>query len=146
MLNANPEMQQSYEAYIKNLREEVAFNHRQAAKLDSLTSVYYYNTSAPVQTNDRSGNTNGINFYGDRKVRLFLKDIYKQHQHLQNKDYRLQLATAPVVLENHFAVDPKPVLGRKKCLAISFLLGWCLACLIAEIIDKRKTIYAWLKK
>ena len=138
-------MQQSYAVYVQNLREEVAFNHRQAVKLDSLTSAYYFNTPAQMDTKDHNGNASAITFNGDRKIHLFLNKIYEQHEHLQNKDYRLQLATAPVVLENHFAVDPKPVLGRKKCLTIAFLLGWCIACLIAEIIDKRKALIAWMK-
>ena len=78
-------------------------------------------------------------------MKLFLNDIYKQQAHTQRGDYRLQLATAPVVLENHFAVDPKPILGRKKCMAFALILGWCFACLLAEVIDKRKQISAWLK-
>ena len=65
---------------------------------------------------------------------------------MQRVDQRLQLATAPVTLENHFAVHPKPVNGRAKCVALFFLFGWCFACLLAEAIDKRKQISAWLKK
>ena len=88
---------------------------------------------------------NGVNFYGDRRIRLFLDEIYKQQQHLQQGDYRLQLATAPVVLENHFVADPKPVNGRRQCVALFFLLSWAAGCLLAEVIDKRKAIIAWLK-
>ena len=143
-LNADPAMQKAYEVYLKNLQEEVAFNHRQAMKLDSLTSAYYFSAGAPVEMKDKNGS--GVNFFGDRKIRLFLDDIYKQQLHTQLGDYRLQLATAPVVLENHFAVDPKPVMTRIKCLILFFLLGWIGGCLIAEIIDKRKAICAWLKQ
>lgn len=143
-LNADPAMQKAYEAYLKNLQEEVAFNHRQTVKLDSLTSAYYFNAGAPVEMKDKNGS--GVSFFGDRKIHLFLDDIYKQQLHTQLGDYRLQLATAPVVLENHFAVDPKPVMTRMKCLILFFLLGWIGGCLIAEIIDKRKAICAWLKQ
>ena len=143
-LNADPAMQKAYEVYLKNLQEEVAFNHRQATKLDSLTSAYYFNGGVPVEVKDKNGS--GVNFFGDRKIRLFLDDIYKQQLHTQLGDYRLQLATAPVVLENHFAVDPKPVMTRMKCLILFFLLSWIGGCLIAEIIDKRKAICAWLKQ
>ena len=143
-LNSNPAMQQTYESYMVNLRDEVAFNHRQTAKLDSLTSAYYYNAGAPVQKTPN--NATGVNFYGDRKIRLFLDEIYKQQAHTQRGDYRLQLATAPVVLENHFSADPKPVNGRFKCLLILVLLGWISGCIIAELIDKRKAISAWLKQ
>ena len=142
-LNSNEVLQQSYETYMANLREEVEFNHRQAHKLDSLTSCYYYQSAANTMPGIYSGN--GVAFYGERKIRLFLKEIYKQHEHLQRADQRLQLATAPVTLENHFSVYPKPVNSRIKCLILFFLLGWCFACLIAEIIDRRKEIIAWLK-
>ena len=140
-LNANEALQQAYAVYLENLKEEVAFNHRQAVKLDSLTSVYYYNAGAPMVNNEG----NGVNFYGDRKIRLFLNDIYKQQLHTQLGDLRLQLASQPVVLENHFAVDPNPVTTRMKSVVKFFLLSWIVGCLIAEIIDRRKKIAEWLK-
>jgi len=143
-LNRDPAMNRSYEAYVRNLSEEVAFNHRQALKLDSLTSVYYFTPVSAAAPMNYSGN--GVNFYGDRRIRLFLDNIYEQQEHMQKVDYRMQLATAPVVLENHFAVNPKPVNSRGKCLVIFFLLGWIGGCVLAEIIDKRKVIGAWLKK
>ena len=144
VLNGDEAMQKSYAGYIANLREEVAFDHRQAQKLDSLTSSYYFNNTTPVQPTQYSGN--GVNFYGDRRIHLFLDEIYEQQKHMQQNDYRLQLATAPVVLENHFAVDKKPVMSRRQTLAIFILLSWCIGCLLAEVIDQRKAICAWLKR
>lgn len=143
VLNGNEALQQAHTVYVENLKEEVAFNHRQRIKLDSLTSVYYYNAGSPAAMINNEGS--GVNFYGDRKIRLFLNEIYKQHVHTQNGDLRLQLATAPVVLENHFSVDPNPVMTRMKCVILFFLLGWCAGCLIAEIIDRRRKIAEWLK-
>ena len=143
-LNADPVLQQTYEPYMKNLREEVAFNHRQAQKLDSLTSSYYFHPVSNAAPMNYEGN--GVNFYGDRRIRLFLDKIYEQHAHVQRMDQRLQLATAPVTLENHFTVDPTPLNGRRKFMVMFFLLGWCGACLLAELIDSRKKIIAWLKK
>lgn len=142
-LNANPALQQSYGVYLENLRNEVAFNHSQAHKLDSLTSSYYFYTASNAQP--KQNESSGVNFYGDRRIRLFLDEIYKQQKHVQQGDYRLQLATAPVVLENHFSIDPRPVNGRLKCVVLFFLLGWIAACVFAELIDKRKAIIAWLK-
>lgn len=143
-LNADAAMQQSYAVYLKNLHEEVAFDHRQAMKLDSLTSQYYFNNPA-IGTADSRAYNNGVAFYGDRRIRLFLDDIYEQHKHLQLTDYRMQLATAPIVLENHFTVYPKPVNGRMKCLILFLLMGWIGGCVLAELIDKRKALNAWLK-
>lgn len=142
-LNSDEALQKSYAVYVENLREEVAFNHRQAVKLDSLTSNYYYGSA--LSANPLTSKDGGVYFNSDRKVRLFLKDIYAQHQHLQQGDYKLQLATAPVVLENHFTLDPKPVMSRNKCVLIFFLLSWIGSCVLAELIDKRKAICAWLK-
>ena len=143
-LNANEAMQQSYAAYYANLSDEVAFNHRQALKLDSLTSHYYYYT--PSSTVPPAYVGNGVNFYGERRIHLFLDKIYEHQEHMQMVDYRMQLATAPVVLENHFSMDPKPVNGRMKYLVIMFLLGWIGGCVLAELIDRRKAICAWLKQ
>ena len=142
-LNANEALQQSYAVYLENLKEAVAFNHRQAVKLDSLTSVYYYNAGTPASMVNSEGS--GVNFYGDRKIRLFLNDIYRQQLHTRLEDIRLQSASQPVVLENHFAVDPNPVSTRMKCVVIFFLLSWFGGCLIAELIDRRKKIAEWLK-
>ena len=118
-LNGNKPMQQSYASYLSNLREEVRFNHAQALKLDSLTSAYYFYNVSSAQPMNYSGN--GVNFYGDRKIRLFLEEIYEQQKHMQQGDYRLQLATAPVVLENHFTAAPKPV--RSSTSGSLLLLG-----------------------
>ena len=144
LLNGNEALQQAHALYLENLREEVAFNHRQTVKLDSLTSAYYYNAGSPAAMMNKDGN--GVNFYGDRKIRLFLDEIYKQQAHTQNCDLRLQLATAPVVLENHFAVDPVPVMTRSKCVILFFLFSWIGGCIIAELIDRRKALAEWLKK
>lgn len=143
-LNADPAMQHSYVSYFANLREQVIFNHHQAQKLDSLTSAYYFYTASPASPMNYSGN--GVNFYGDRRIKLFLDEIYKHQKHMQQVDYRMQLATAPVVLENHFSVDAKPVNGRIKILFIFCLMAWIGGCALAELIDKRKAICAWLKQ
>ncbi len=142
--NSNEAMQQSFAVYSKNLAEEVAFNHNQAQKLDSLTSEYYFN--APSAARPMNYSSNGVNFYGDRDIELFLEDIYEQHDYLQKKDYRMQLATAPVTFENHFSTDPNPVNNRLKMIVVFFLLGWIFGCILAELIDKRKAIIEWLKQ
>ena len=143
-LNANEAMQHSYEAYLRNLLGEVNFNHSQLVKLDSLTTHYYFHAHHGEQP--LTGIASGVVWVGDWRVHLFLDEIYA-HQARTNKfDQRLQLATAPVVLENHFAVDPKPVNGRWKYLFAFLILGWIGGCVLAELIDRRKSICAWLKQ
>lgn len=142
--NSNPLLQQSYQTYLPNLKNEVEFNHRQFWKLDSLTSQYYFHNQLGSKSMSTIGE--GVAFVGDRRVRLFLDEIYEQHAHVQRYDHRLQLATAPVVLESHFAADPKPLNGRYKCVVVFFLLGWIAGCLLAQAIRHRKAILVWLKQ
>jgi L-aspartate oxidase len=49
------------------------------------------------------------------------------------------------VLENHFAVDARPLNSRVKYLCLFLLLAWIGGYVIAEVIDKRKAIAEWLK-
>lgn len=146
-LNSNEALSQSFEGYVANLREEGAFNHAQAQKLDSLTSYYYFNEKTVVPTIGKQDTKGGnVNLYVDSSVKLFLDDIYKQQQHLQQTDYRIQLATAPVVLENHFYLDPVPVNSRLKVMIWSLLLAWLISYICAELLNNRKAVSAWLKK
>ena len=144
LVNRNPALQQSYQVYLPNLCEQVAFNHRQWNKLDSLTSHYYYRGRLGESENLRDGMVMVNN--SDWKVRLFLDEVYAQQAHTEQGDYRLKLAYAPVTLENHFAVDSAPSNSRRKCLPVGLLLGWIIGCAIAELIDRRKAVAAWLKQ
>lgn len=146
-LNANEALQQSYGIYLANLREAAAFNHTQALKLDSLTSHYYFRGHLGKDSFGKleQGTVVMSDWGGDWRVRLFLDKIYEQQAHMQRTDYRLHLATAPVVLENHFTLDPKPVNSRRKFGVLFLLFGWAAGCALAELIDRRKAILAWLQ-
>ena len=146
-LNSNEALQQSYQGYLANLLEEGEFNHAQVQKLDSLTSYYYFNERTVTPTVPATQKATGnVNMYVDTSVKLFLDDIYKQQKHLQQTDYRIQLATAPVVLENHFYLDPIPVNSRMKTLLLAVLFAWLLSYICAEILRNRKAVSAWLKQ
>lgn len=142
-LNENEALQRSYKTYMENLLKEVQFNHSQMAKLDSLTTHYYFHAHHGDQP--RTGIANGVVWVGDWSVHLFLGDIYRHQCRTERWDQRLQLATAPVVLENHFAVDARPLNSRVKYLCLFLLLAWIGGYVIAEVIDKRKAIAEWLK-
>ena len=143
-LNANDAMQQTFEVYRRNLTDMVAFNHSQLVKLDSLTTHYYFHShpgAEPVSTI-----ASGLVFMGDWRVHLFLGEIYGHQAHSNWDDLKLQRATAPVVLENHFVVDPKPVNGRLKFLVLFVFLAWIGGCCLAGLLQNRKAICAWLKQ
>ena len=146
-LNSNEALRQSYQGYVTNLREERAFSYAQAQKLDSLTSYYYFNEKTVTPTlpaNQKS--TGNVNLYVDTQVKLFLDDIYKQQKHMQQTDYRIQLATAPVVLENHFYLDPTPVNSRLKVMILALFFAWLISYICAELLHNRKAVSAWLKQ
>lgn len=144
-LNSNPTLQSAYEAYLPTLDREVRFNHDQIEKLDSLTSAFYFNNNPSEQLfykNTKDGE--GI-FLGERRIHLFLDNIYAHIAHTGVVDQRKQLATAPVVLVNNFVIDPKPVNAPLKCVVLFGLVGWLLGAFLALIIEQRKSISAWLK-
>lgn len=146
-LNSNEAMNKSYRVYVENLREAVSFNHAQAQKLDSLTSYRYFNEQTlPQLPASKPGMNSSVNVFVDNQVQLFLDKIYDQQKHMQQDDYRLQLATAPVVLENHFYLDPIPVNYRRVLLVWALIIGWLLGYALAELLANREALNAWLKQ
>lgn len=144
-LNSNESLRKSYQPYSELLQEEVAFNHAQAKKLDSLTSCYYFNGVSNPLKNHVSEN-GVVNINGDYKVQLFLNEIYKHQQHLMRIANRIQFATAPVVLENHFYLEPVQVEGRKKAMCWAFIISFVISYVLSQMIAKRKALSAWLKQ
>lgn len=143
-LNEDESMQLAYKTYMPNLERQIKFNHDQLEKLDSLTTEYYFHS------NPGESPTNiireGLVMMGDWKVRLFLNEIYEQHNRTARMDARAKMATAPVVLENHFSLVPSPINSRRRCLPVSIVLGWLLGCVLAALVEQRKRIIAWLKQ
>jgi hypothetical protein len=142
-LNADQAMQTAYAAYKPDLDRRVRFNHEQLEKLDSLTSQYYFHSTPGASLTAIS---NGMILSGDRRVYIFLEPIYRQQLLTERMDQRAALATAPVVLENHFAVQPVPTNGRRRTLPIFALFGWVAGCVLAALVEERKRLIAWLKQ
>lgn len=143
-LNGDERLQAAYAAYMPTLDREVQFCHDQVEKLDSLTSAFYFdaNPSQQLKYTYRDG---GL-FLGDRRIKLFLGDIQKHFEHTRMIDQKKMMATAPVVLENHFVKDLAPVNSPIKSIVLFGFVGWLIGCLIALCVEQRKTICAWLKK
>ncbi|MBR1426332.1 MAG: hypothetical protein IJ581_02645 [Paludibacteraceae bacterium] len=142
-LNADPQLQRAYDTYMVTLDREVEFCHTQIEKLDSLTSSFYFlNQDMAVSITRWS---TGL-VVGDRRIRLFLDDIYRHIAYTRFIDERKAIATAPVVIENHFVMDARPINGRLKCLIIGLLAGWIIGCILAALVDQRKAISAWLRQ
>jgi hypothetical protein len=67
-------------------------------------------------------------------------------QLLRKTDTRLAYASAPVVLQSEFVVDPAALNGRIKMIALGLVLGWLLGLAIAALVEDRKKVLAWLNE
>lgn len=143
-LNSRESILAPFAQYRANLEREAKFHHDQLEKLDSLTSVFYfsYNQGAQLGWN----NTKSGLVLGGREVKLFLDDIQDEMQELQRTDARLAYASAPIVLQTPFVINPLPINGPIKCTAIAIVLGWLLGLVAATLVEHRKEILPWIKK
>ena len=140
-LNCNAALQASYQAFLPNNAEEMAFNHTLPARMAEMTEGYTQYVRDFLKRDKSS-----FVLASDVRPRLFDKEIDRMQKKIQLGDYRTSLATAPITLENHFAVNPEPLNGRREMLPRYIILGWILGCIIAQLVDKRKAVYAWLKQ
>lgn len=145
-LNDNAALQLAYHNYLPLLDREARFYHDQIEKLDSLTSVFYFQEQVKSMDSEKTDNMIWVGDRGARRIYLFLPEIYSHIDRTKHLDQRKRLATAPVVLTDHFVINPAPVNSRLKCIVLFGLAGYVLGLLIALVVEQRKTICAWLKK
>lgn len=143
-LNSRESIRAPYAQFRANLEREAKFHHDQLEKLDSLTSVFYFSHNQEVQIGLK--NTKQGVVLGGREINLFLDDIQEEMEQLRATDTRLAYATAPVVLQTPFVIEPLPINGPIKCIAIAIVVGWLLGLMLAAIVEHRKEIILWIKK
>ncbi len=143
-LNSDEAMQAAFQTKKLILDREVEFAKNQVEKLDSLTSAFYFEQGTGMQAQG-ARSKEGI-VLGRREIKLFPGEIHGEFRRYQKLAYLQAFCTAPVVLEDHFAVHPAPVNGRIKWNVIGLVIGWLLGCLIAALVENRKAILSWLKK
>ena len=143
-LNSDEAMQAAFQTKKLILGREVEFAKKQVEKLDSLTSAFYFEQGTGMQAQG-ARSKEGI-VLGRREIKLFPGEIHGEFRRYQKLAYLQAFCTAPVVLEDHFAVHPAPVNGRTKWNVIGLVIGWLLGCLIAALVENRKAILSWLKK
>ncbi|MCM1034688.1 MAG: hypothetical protein NC038_03785 [Paludibacter sp.] len=142
-MNGNKALQSTYSAYHATLQREAEFCHTQIEKLDSLTTSFYFEQGIGQQI-QRSWAASAL-VVGERELNLLHPEILELIQYTKKADKELSTATAPVVLEAAFTVDPRPVNGRLKCLFIGLIAGYIAGCMLAWAIERRKSIGSWLK-
>ena len=142
-LNTRPYFQSLYETYYKGLEREAHFHCDQIEKLDSLTSVFYFSQNNREQLQMKVWESGMV--LGRREIALFLEDIYLEMRESEYVNARLAVATAPVVLQSHFVVNPRAVNGPLRMSAIAIVVGWLLGLMVAALVENRKRILAWLK-
>lgn len=142
-LNTRPYFQSLYETYYKGLEREARFHRDQVEKLDSLTSVFYFSQNNREQVQMKVWESGMV--VGRREIDLFLEDVYLEMRESEYINARLTVATAPVVLQSHFVINPLAVNGPWKMSAIAIVVGWLLGLMVAALVENRKRILAWLQ-
>lgn len=142
--NSLPQMQRAYDSYKHSLEIENQFAERQFYKLDSLTTSFYFEQGIAQQMQYNRYSTGLL--VGEREIHLFVGEIRSHLNYMKNVALRNELATAPVVLLDHFCIHPVAVNDRIKYLAIAIVFGWLIGCLLALLVERRKQFSAWLKK
>jgi len=143
-LNRNPQMQTAYEHKRAILEREVKFAKDQVEKLDSLTSAFYFKQGTGQQAQVDLWDRGFV--MGRREIKLFTNAVYNEFGRYTSLDYALAFCTAPVVIEDQFKIIPVAVNNRKKMNAIGLVFGWIIGCILAALVENRKSILAWLKK
>lgn len=142
-LNTRPYFQSLYETYYKGLEREARFHRDQIEKLDSLTSVFYFSQNNREQMQMKVWESGMV--VGRREIALFLEDVYLEMRESECVNARLAIATAPVVLQSHFVVNPRAVNGPLRMSAIAIVVGWLLGLMVAALVENRKRILTWLQ-
>jgi hypothetical protein len=142
-LNTRPYFQSLYETYYKGLEREARFHRDQIEKLDSLTSVFYFSQNNREQMQMKVWESGMV--LGRREMALFLEDVYVEMRESEYVNAHLAIATAPVVLQSHFVINPRAVNGPLRMSAIAIVVGWLLGLVVAALIENRKRILAWLQ-
>ena len=141
VLNEHPQFIAAYAQYKQHADRQYEFDQAQVDKLDEMTTAFYSSAGdQQVQSNARNLTM------GRKEIMLPLKDIEAYMKRKQQRDTRYALTTAPIVLHSHFAPERKAINGRLKFTGIGLLIGWLLGCLIAFLIDERRSILQWLRK
>ncbi len=143
--NSDPVMQLEYQTYVANLERQVRFNHDQIEKLDSLTSVFYFQQNPAAQIVPTGAKSGQEIMIGNRKISLFLDDIDEHMQKTVQDDIRLARATAPVVFENHLTAWVGIYYHPLVRLVVNCFFGWILALVFGSLIVYRKEIIAFLR-
>ena len=142
-LNTRESILAPYAQFHANIQRTAKFHHDQLEKLDSLTSAFYFSTES--QTQLQQDWSPGF-VLGRREIKLFLEDIQEEIEELYSVDQRLAYASAPVVLQTAFTVNPHAINGPIKCSVIALLLGWAFALVIVALVEQHKAIITWLKQ
>jgi len=145
-MNADSAFQEAYRLDLQNRLREYRFDQEQVEKLDSLTSVFYFEQGEAYDTPQLVAKKRGQVLVGERKITLFTDQITRFYQQKHLRDTRLAYCTAPVVLQNHFVMCPRPINRISYSMIIGCIIGWILGCIVGFLIERRKEVRAWLNQ
>lgn len=145
-MNADSAFQEAYKMDLANRLREHQFDIEQVEKLDSLTSAFYFEQGESFDTPQVITKKRGQIIVGERKITLFTDQINRFFRLKQLRDTRLAYCTAPVVLQNHFVMNPRPINRISYSMIIGCLIGWLIGCALGFMVERRKEIIAWLNQ
>lgn len=145
-MNADPAFQEAYKMDLANRMREYQYDKDQIEKLDSLTSVFYFEQGEAYDTPQLVTKKRGQVLVGERKIHLFTDQIDRFFHKKQLRDTRLAYCTAPVVMQNTFVMSPRPINRISKSMIIGCIIGWLIGCLMGFLIERRKDVFAWLNR
>ena len=143
-MNADPAFQEAYQLDLANRMREHQFDLAQVEKLDSLTTAFYFEQGDSYDTPQLVTKKRGQVVVGERKINLPIDQITKFFHGKQLRDTRLAYCTAPVVLQNHFVMSPRPINRISHSMIIGCIIGWLIGCIIAALVERREELIAWL--
>ncbi|MBR1928665.1 MAG: hypothetical protein IJ834_02865 [Paludibacteraceae bacterium] len=144
-LNNDPRLQAQYNAKKAVLEREQLFCKTQIEKLDSLTSVFYFQTSAADPTNIHLGRYSGT-IVGTRKIDPLYDNMFELLLHQKKIERELATYSAPVVSDKGFLIIPIAQNKRRVWYPTCLICGYILGCLVALLCLRRKQIHNWLMK
>ena len=143
-LNAQPQIIAAYEAKKADTKRMVEFCQTQVEVLDSFITEFYFNQGvSPMQTR-LSAWTPGM-VVGTREINTLHDDMFELMDRRKQITHEYSLMTAPVTVDNHFALNPAPVRNQYIWSFLFMLAGWIAGLILAWLIEDRKNILAWLR-
>ena len=139
--NTNERLVREFEAKHKIMSRRTQLNESEINRIDSLAELSYFKEREQQLQVLR----NSL-LVGEQWKQLLYRDLWTIQKVQMEDEFELATFTAPVVFPTGFIVNPTPVNGRLKCLAISLAVWIAASLLLSLLVENRKCIFNYLSK